>query len=502
MVTRVKYIFIPFCFVGEREVKKTLALVLTLFVIMPMLFATAARAQSSGFTTVLDVYTNQVSFVPGEAVVVSASVKSGDITTGFAPDANQYVTFTVTSPLRDPIFYIENVATNSAGVATTNFTMPSNTPNLPPYGFGSYTVEASVSVAEVPFSDSCTFSFNAPALSVTSAHASPSPIESGSLVTCTATVSGANPTGTITWTTSSSTGTFSSTITSITSGVSTTSYSDTSLGSVTITATYSGDSYNVGSVGTTTLTILNPQVTITTNYGNAGTVNLPTGNYGQTPTRITATANAGFVFCYWLTSGGAVLASNSSSTTLTASATGTVEAIFASLTPIPLQITNVQMPPAAIQTGFTIPINVVVTNLDKVSETARIQVWANSTLVFSTTNFTLGALQTEVVACNINSFVLAPVGNYASTVILTTNTLSAPNTETSTGQFGVTYLGDVNGDSQVNFNDIVTFVADYISYNTNGIYYPAIDYEHIGTINFNDIVLFVAYRQAYYSSNT
>ena len=72
----------------------------------------------------------------------------------------------------------------------------------------------------------------------------------------------------------------------------------------------------------------------------------------------------------------------------------------------------------------------------------------------------------------------------------------------SAGTAEITYLGDLNGAFTVNFNDIVTFAADYISYNTNGIYYPAIDYEHIGTINFNDIVLFVAYYQAYYSSNS
>ncbi|MGO8807010.1 MAG: hypothetical protein ACLQO7_10500 [Candidatus Bathyarchaeia archaeon] len=162
----------------------------------------------------------------------------------------------------------------------------------------------------------------------------------------------------------------------------------------------------------------------------------------------------------------------------------------------PLQIINVQLPSKAIQKSFMVPINITITNPDSTLETANIQVSTNSTMVFSTT-VTLSALQTEVVACYFNSSVLA-IGNYASTVTLTTTSLPAPNTETSTGQFGVTYLGDVNGDFTVNFNDIVTFVADYISYSTNGIYYPAIDYCHTGTINFNDLVLFVAYYQAYY----
>lgn len=75
------------------------------------------------------------------------------------------------------------------------------------------------------------------------------------LVTCTATVSGSNPTGTITWSSSSSTGRFSSTLTSLTSGTSSTKYSDTSSGTETITATYSGDSNNAPSSGSITLTL-------------------------------------------------------------------------------------------------------------------------------------------------------------------------------------------------------------------------------------------------------
>ena len=105
------------------------------------------------------------------------------------------------------------------------------------------------------FTLSASTSGTEPVQSSTSVSVSPNPVYAASPVTCTATVSVSNPTGTITWSTSSSTGTFSSTQTTLTSGTSTTTYTDTSPGTVSITATYSGDSVNSPSSGETGLTI-------------------------------------------------------------------------------------------------------------------------------------------------------------------------------------------------------------------------------------------------------
>ena len=91
---------------------------------------------------------------------------------------------------------------------------------------------------------------------------SPNPASAGSVVTCTATVSGSNPIGTVTWSTNSSTGSFSSNVASgisipapLISGTSTVTYTDTSPGTVTITATYNGDTNNAPSSGTAPLTM-------------------------------------------------------------------------------------------------------------------------------------------------------------------------------------------------------------------------------------------------------
>jgi parallel beta-helix repeat protein len=78
----------------------------------------------------------------------------------------------------------------------------------------------------------------------------------GTLVNCTATVSAGNATGTVTWSTSSSTGNFSTSVCGLSSGNCSTTYVDSSPGSVTIAACYSGDSNYLLSSATVTLTVI------------------------------------------------------------------------------------------------------------------------------------------------------------------------------------------------------------------------------------------------------
>jgi len=75
-------------------------------------------------------------------------------------------------------------------------------------------------------------------------------------VACTATVSGFSPTGTITWSTSSIAGSFNQSVCTLSDGSCSTTYTDNSSGSVTIAASYSGDSNNTPSSGTFTLTVM------------------------------------------------------------------------------------------------------------------------------------------------------------------------------------------------------------------------------------------------------
>lgn len=242
------------------------------------------------------------------------------------------------------------------------------------------------------------------------------------------------------------------------------------------------------------------QVSITSNDTSAGTINLASGYYGSAPAALVATPNGGYQFLYWVTSGGVALSSNFSNTNMITTGTGAVEAYFAQLSPSgeqlsPIQIEDVQVPPVATQTGFIMPINLTLSNPDGVSETAFIEVDANSTLVNSSAVM-LNAFQTKIIPCDFNTSVLT-VGNYIYTVTVTSTNLTGSPVNTATGQTGVTYLGDLNGEFKVNFDDVTAFVADYIAYNTNGTYVPAVDYNQDGRINFNDLLLFVQYYIAY-----
>jgi parallel beta-helix repeat protein len=92
-------------------------------------------------------------------------------------------------------------------------------------------------------------------ISSTSVICSPNPVSVGSPTICTAFVSGSNSTGTITWGTSSSNGNFSQLACTLSNGSCSTRYSDTRSGTVTITATYLGDSNNLPSSGSAHLTV-------------------------------------------------------------------------------------------------------------------------------------------------------------------------------------------------------------------------------------------------------
>jgi hypothetical protein len=86
-------------------------------------------------------------------------------------------------------------------------------------------------------------------------YCSRNPVRANRPVTCIATVSGVDPTGTIAWLTDSSTGWFSPSVSDLTSGNCSTTYTDSSPGIATITACYSGDSYNTPSNGSTILKV-------------------------------------------------------------------------------------------------------------------------------------------------------------------------------------------------------------------------------------------------------
>jgi len=115
---------------------------------------------------------------------------------------------------------------------------------------------------------------------------SPNPVSIGHLVTCTATVYGANPTGSVAWSTSSTTGAFTSPNGTLLNGTCSTTYSDNYTGHETITASYSGDPNNSASSGSTTLTVF---INVTT--GTNITVQ-PTNDLGLTFANVNVSGTA------------------------------------------------------------------------------------------------------------------------------------------------------------------------------------------------------------------
>jgi hypothetical protein len=94
--------------------------------------------------------------------------------------------------------------------------------------------------------------------STTTISASATNICANNTVTLTVSVTGSTspvPSGTVIWSSNSTTGVFSSNSTLNSSGTATTTFVDTSPSNVSITASYSGDSNNLPSSQTTTLTI-------------------------------------------------------------------------------------------------------------------------------------------------------------------------------------------------------------------------------------------------------
>ncbi|MDG6982745.1 MAG: hypothetical protein JRM74_04750 [Nitrososphaerota archaeon] len=146
----------------------------------------------------------------------------------------------------------------------------------------------------VPLASSAPLARSAPARSrispltqtstTTSVSCSPAttPVSSGSTGSdtyCTATVTGSSPTGTVVFSSSSSTGTFGFGVTfgsslscTLSSGACSLDYSDSAAGTPTITATYGGDSNNLGSSGTFALTVSGTvTLTLSPSSGLAGT---------------------------------------------------------------------------------------------------------------------------------------------------------------------------------------------------------------------------------------
>jgi len=316
-------------------------------------------------------------------------------------------------------------------------------------------------------------------------------------IQCTAIVSGSDPTGTITWTTNSSTGSFGQTVCTLSNGTCTTSYSDTSPGPATITASYSGDLNNDPSNGSTILFLhlywrVNTTVNTTSGYaplsvnftseplggeppfsylwdfgdGSFSTLQNPTHIYlrdGNYTTVLTVTDSE----------------PDDSSWTLT----GTIN-VSASV-----GITNLSSYKTVVSQGYDINVSATLADSGNYTETFNVTICANTTC-FASENVTLssGDFPTVNFAWNTTGFAY---GNYTLSgyAVPVTNETNIVNNNCIGGSVVVTIIGDVNGDFKVDMKDIALIARAFGSTPGDANWNPNADINGDGTVNMKDMAL-------------
>ncbi len=159
---------------------------------------------------------------------------------------------------------------------------------------------------------------------------------------------------------------------------------------------------------------------------------------------------------------------------------------------------NVALKDSIVEGGFSLPINVTIQNLGVYSETAVVQLFANSTQIYNQT-VTLNGGQSISLDWLINTEKL-PIGNYTITTYVPPQSGQRNSTNTLiSGTIGITYLGDLNGDFKVDSNDFFVFMSAYVTYWTTGYVNPAADFNHNSKIDESNFFLFMNAYITYWS---
>lgn len=243
------------------------------------------NAGSSGTTSITATQattTTHVNCVPSSDTVGSASTCSATVGNGYAVSGT--VSWTTNSQGQ---FAPANPCSLSAGTCSVNYT---------PTDIGTVQITGTYSGDTNNAGSSSSYTLTVSQYqSITVVSCSPQTVIVGSLATCTATVTGYAPTGTVAWT-NTGTGTFSSkscTLSGASTGTCQVTF--TPENSATITATYNGDSDNLGSLGTFQVNaIVNRYLQFTVD--NAGpSVSIALSGCSVSPTSVIANGTAQIV---------------------------------------------------------------------------------------------------------------------------------------------------------------------------------------------------------------
>jgi parallel beta-helix repeat protein len=169
----------------------------------------------------------------------------------------------------------------------------------------------------------------------------------------------------------------------------------------------------------------------------------------------------------------------------------TKRSIFAVVAPLThdIAVTNITTSKIVVGQGFTLSINVTVTNQGDYTETLNVTAYANATVIATLSNITLpsGNSTTLTILWNTTT---TPKGNYtikAHITPLPTETDTTDNTHID-GTVLVTIPGDVNGDRTVNMKDLYSCLTLRFGCDLGEeCYVPNYDVNCDGKINMADI---------------
>ncbi len=191
-----------------------------------------AIAENNG--AVLKISTDKPAYVLGSLVMIN-----GSLTCNGAAIAGKLVSVQVFDPSGN-LITATTLSTDLNGNCDLQFRIRSDPGTIT----GFYNVLAQADVSQVTVKASTTFQVRTITKSNTTVVSFSSVLNAYSITTLTATVSGYNTTGSITWSSNDSTGGFYPPMSSLSSGITSTTFNDTKTGIVTITAIYSGDTFN------------------------------------------------------------------------------------------------------------------------------------------------------------------------------------------------------------------------------------------------------------------
>ncbi len=223
-----------------------------------------ASVDSKDLTVNLRSTTTEIACVPSTVIVDTASSCTVTARDASSPGAITSPTGTVTFALGGASTVSGSFSASSCALLASSTTATSScSVNFTPSSPGAATIVATYRGDGNHSGSSGSASLTAnqvrtPTVTVTCS--SPVPVDSST--TCTATVTGGVPTGGITFTSISATGHFSPSTCALSNGACSVTYTDTRAGTVTITASYTGDVNNLPGTGTFTLTVSSPASTI------------------------------------------------------------------------------------------------------------------------------------------------------------------------------------------------------------------------------------------------